>query len=794
MKRAGRFLALTFAVAGAAPAGAQIAPPPRTVEEIVVTAQKKEQSIQDVPISIHAFSGEFLKEAGIESIREVAEYTPNVRLTTNACCTTVFIRGFGTNFGASIFDPTVGLALDELSIPKDIYMSDPLYDIERFEVLRGPQGTLFGKNTPAGLFNVTTGSPTDEFSGFVLGRAGDLGVHRFEAAFGGPLGSFGDVARFRLAVMNAQQAGDVRNTFLDVDEPATQQHAGRLKLELTPTDSLEVLLIGEIATTDSRFFHVQQHELRDSSVQFLRGFDPDFEDDGLNHQDSINIDGDLLRRTHRVQSNIRYAHGDLGFVRDAETVAILGWTGFDQDAPGDVDWTPAQVVSLADPNRFDYQQFSGELRFAGLLPGLFGLGEIEFLAGFLQFDSNVLTDVRGRAGSDFDEYLLSAPAFELITGSEAPGGVGLEDLNAVTDALGLDPLAGVALLENDGFRFRSRQSQASSAFFGRIAWHLTEEWTLDLGGRLTLEDKDAFLLNQCFDPGVVCAALGVQEFALEKTRNETDFSPKVTLHWAPWDGLSLFATRAQGFKSGGFNNFSFTSGAIEVDEEQTVSWEVGAKGRAFAETLSYGATFFNMEVDDMQLQNLTGGVVQVRNAASARSRGVELDFQWLTPWEPLSFRGAGAYTDGKFTSFRDAPAPASSGAETQDLSGRRMPFSPKVQVAVTPELRFPFAAPSFATWLAQDLAVGLAFDVLYRSAQYLDVDLDPNTRQDGYAMLDGRLKLATADDRVAVQFSVENITDTDAFELLLDSLFYPGGYMGMQEFQRRFTAELRLAW
>ncbi|MGH7802711.1 MAG: TonB-dependent receptor, partial [Candidatus Binatia bacterium] len=756
---------------------------------------KKEQSISDVPISISAFSGEFLRDAAIDNLHELAEFAPNVRLTTNACCTTVFIRGFGNPFGGSVFDPTVGLALDELSIPKDIYMSDPLYDIERFEVLRGPQGTLFGKNTPAGLFNVTTGSPTDEFSGFVLGRAGSLGVHRFEAAVGGPLGAWGDVARFRLAVMDAQQAGDVRNTFLDVDEPATQQHAGRLKLELTPVDSLEVLLIGEIATTDSRFFHVQQHSLRDSSVQFLRRFDPDFEDDGLNHQDSINIDGDLLRRTHRLQSNVRWSHGDVGFVRDAETVAIIGFTGFDQDAPGDVDWSPARVVSLADPNRFDYQQFSGELRFAGLLPGLFGFGEIELLAGYLWFDSKVLTDARGRAGEDFDEYVLSAPAFELITGSEAPGGVGLEDLTAVTSALGLDPLAGVELLKDDGFRFRSRQSQTSSAFFGRAAWHLTEEWTLDLGGRLTLEDKDARLINQCFDPGVVCAALGVEEFVLDKKRSETDFSPKVTLHWAPWGELSLFATRAQGFKSGGFNNFSFTSGAIEVDEEQTVSWEVGAKGRALAETLSYGVTLFNMEVDDMQLQNLTGGVVQVRNAASARSRGVELDFQWLTPWEPLSFRGAGAYTDGKFTSFPDAPAPASSGVETQDLTGRRMPFSPKVQLAVTPEVRVPFAAPAaLSTWVSPDLAAALAFDVLYRSAQYLDVDLDPNTRQDGYAMLDGRFMVGTADGRLTLQASVENITNTDAFELKLDSLFYPGGYMGMQEFQRRWTFEMRFAW
>ena len=790
MKRA--FAALALAGIAAAARAEQPPSAPRTIDEIVVTAQRKAENSQHVPISIQAFSGDFMREAGIDSIRVLAEFTPNVRVTSNPCCTTVFIRGFGTSFGASLFDPTVALALDELSIPKDVYMADALYDVERFEVLRGPQGTLFGKNTPAGLFNVTTTAPTDEFTGLIVARGGSLGVRREEFALGGPLLPFGDVARFRIAVMDEQQAGDVRNTFLDVDEPATQHHAGRLKLDLTPTDRLDVLLLAELSTTDSRVFHFQQHEHRDSTVEFLLRFDPDFEDDGLNHQDSLNVPETLHRRTHRVQSNIRYDVGDVGWVKALEAVAVLGWTGFDQDLPQDPDWSPAQLLSVRDPSRFAYEQLSAELRLGGHLPGPFRFGEIQFLAGFLQFESNTLTDTRGRAGRDFDEYLVSAPAFELLTGVSPPGGFGFEDVNAALGAIGLDPLAELTLLENDSFRFRSRQDQRSSAFFGWLAWHVTSNWTLDLGGRLTLEHKDAHLVNQCPGPGVLCTALGIQEFSVDRKRSETDFSPKVTLHYTPAEDLSLFATRAQGFKSGGFNNFSFTTGAIEVDEEQTVSWEVGAKGRLLSDTLSYGMTFFNMEVDDMQLQNLTGGVVQVRNAASARSRGVELDFRWLTPWEPLSLRGAGASTDGRFTEFPDAPAVASSGADTQDLSGRRMPFVPKLQLAATPELRIPFESP--LARLPRDLAARLAFDVRYRSAQYLDVDLDPNTRQGGYVMLDGRLAVGTADDRLTLQVAVENITNTDAFELLVDSLFYPGGYGGMQEFQRRWAIELRYAW
>ena len=261
--------------------------PPRSIEEIVVTAQKKEESIQDVPISITALEGSFLQEAGIDDFHELAEFTPNVRFTTNACCTTVFIRGFGTPFAAGAFDPTVGLALDELSIAKEIYMSDPLFDIERFEVLRGPQGTLFGKNTPAGLFNVTTASPSDEFEGYVLGGVGGLGVHRLEAALGGPLGELGDLVRFRLAAVDLDGPGDVENTALDVDEPATEQQAGRLKLEIsaarrTSTSADRLARAHGVALLPRPVVRLPRRD-----VEFLRGFDPEFEDDPFNHQNSI---------------------------------------------------------------------------------------------------------------------------------------------------------------------------------------------------------------------------------------------------------------------------------------------------------------------------------------------------------------------------------------------------------------------------------------------------------------------------------------------------------------------------
>ncbi|MGH7803165.1 MAG: TonB-dependent receptor plug domain-containing protein, partial [Candidatus Binatia bacterium] len=228
-------LALIVAIATIDVALAEDAPDsPRQIEEIVVTAQKKAESAQEVPISLTALTGDFLVEAGIDNVHELSKFTPNVNFATNPCCPIIYIRGFGTSFNASSFDPTVGFALDELSISQSIYFADPLYDIERIEVLRGPQGTLFGKNTTGGLFNIATAGPTKEFTGSLIGRVGGLGVHRFEAALGGPLGPLGDWAQFRLAVLESQEAGDVANTLLGTRQPRAAQQGARLKLALQP--------------------------------------------------------------------------------------------------------------------------------------------------------------------------------------------------------------------------------------------------------------------------------------------------------------------------------------------------------------------------------------------------------------------------------------------------------------------------------------------------------------------------------------------------------------------------------
>jgi iron complex outermembrane receptor protein len=296
-------------------------------------------------------------------------------------------------------------------------------------------------------------------------------------------------------------------------------------------------------------------------------------------------------------------------------------------------------------------------------------------------------------------------------------------------------------------------------------------------------------------PGLLCAANGAQSYTARPHRSESDFSPKVTLQYFPWSDLALYATRAQGYKSGGFNNLSLDPSGIEVEPEKTTSWEVGAKGSLFDKSLSYALTLFNMDVDNLQLQNyVSTTIVLVRNAASARSRGIEAEVQWLSPWEPFSIRGSGALTDAVFKRYPNAPAPRSSSSPNQDLSGKRLPYAPQRQLNATPELRFPFAVPALPFAFPSRLTFTTALDILYRGDLFLDGDLDPNTRQGDYVLLTGRIGLANADENMSLNVAVENLTNADVMTFTTDSSFFPGGYMGSQEFQRNFYVEARYRW
>ncbi|MGH7804280.1 MAG: TonB-dependent receptor, partial [Candidatus Binatia bacterium] len=211
-------------VLGAAIAGAQdaAAPPARQVEEIVVTAQRREQDAQDVPISMSVLDREFLAGQGVTDVREAMLFAPNVKVESAGFFSAPRIRGFTVNNNNVAFEPPAGMALDGVPYTNVAYFQAALFDTERVEVLRGPQGTTFGKNTTAGLIHVVSKDPSDEYSAFADLQYGELDRQRVELGIGGPL--WKDVVNLRLAGLYDSRDGFVENTTAAVVPEAGDRH------------------------------------------------------------------------------------------------------------------------------------------------------------------------------------------------------------------------------------------------------------------------------------------------------------------------------------------------------------------------------------------------------------------------------------------------------------------------------------------------------------------------------------------------------------------------------------------
>tara|TARA_R110001599_G_scaffold51319_2_gene144148 strand:- start:6214 stop:7089 length:876 start_codon:yes stop_codon:yes gene_type:complete len=257
----------------------------RILEEVVVSAQKVDQSSQDVPISLTTVSGDFMRELGATGLQDIAPYIPNVRFSsdTDPALAQINIRGFGSNPLNSAFDSSVGFVQDDIFFNRPSYYNEAMFDIARVEVLRGPQGTLFGKNTIAGVFNVTTKGPSEEFSGDVRFKRTDPAEQNVELGVGGAIT---DWLGIRVAASDVSRDGQLENQFLNRQDDEHDQNGQRIKLLFTPTEQLSVELMGVRSETSANYWGLQLAKLDDGTRSFLENYDANIEDDPYNYTSS----------------------------------------------------------------------------------------------------------------------------------------------------------------------------------------------------------------------------------------------------------------------------------------------------------------------------------------------------------------------------------------------------------------------------------------------------------------------------------------------------------------------------
>lgn len=702
------------------------------LDEITVTAQKREQRVQDVPVSISVIGEQFIKAQGITNVRELLLFVPNMKFESGSNLGGPRCRGFGLNIRNRAFEPPCGVAIDGVPYTASDYFDLAIFDIARVEVLRGPQGTTFGKNTTAGVIHVITKNPSADDEGLVGGlnvQVGELNRRRGEAAIGHSF--FDGAMNLRLTGMLEERDGYLRNTTAEivpeaVKQPLTGERDGvRVKLGFPDLLGSRFLFGYEKTRSFALGFGGESSDVSEDMADYMRQFDPnaDFErgnfvvsTDGAEHLD-IGIE------TFQMD----WAH----FIGGWTINAVAAQSTLDRQAEVDADYFPAPAIRgiQNDVN----PTTTVELRavpasFQGLygLDTLFGwdLGRSELLAGVFYQERKIADGLLFLEGTD--QILL--------------------DMIAIDSGTPPSPLP-PAFPQKEHIHTIFEQNAETLAAFAEFQWYFADAWMLQYGMRLSKEDKEATWDQTMSDPHPVLTAAGWAPFTAQKSRSETQFLPKVALNYKPWDGISLFARWTRGFKGGGFNSFSQTGessslSSLTFEPETATEWAFDAKMELFAGRAHVNLSLFRLDIVEFQtLIQVDDPVTEfpagntVVNVGHARAQGVEGDITYL-PLDWLRIIATIGFNDTEYIEFPFNSCPQGEvdtdgdGDPRCDASGKPFPFAPQWNNTLTLTARAPVADLFGFSLGGLDLRAGMTVE--HVSSQFLNIDLNPASEQPEY--------------------------------------------------------------
>lgn len=726
----------------------------RVIEEVFVSAQKREEGIRDVPISLIAVDAAFLSEKGITDLSELSNFAPNVKLKTDqGAGIDLNIRGFSKQSGNPAFDQAVGLLIDGVSYNDNDYFVTGLMDLARIEILRGPQGTLLGKNTTAGLINVTTKNPSDTFGGYIDLQSGEFDQKRIEGAIGGPL--IPGLLNFRIAGLSDKRDGTFENTTAAVEEdprsffpgvPERQVNRDRksFRVKLEAPDLLSSLWRVQYERADVTAIGNGTEILliNQDTEDFLRGFDPGLDVTPGNQRGSEN-DPSLSERT--VDSLVltwERAFGEWNIKAVAARASVAGLV-----VGGDP--TPAPLFGFS----FDTEKPQDNLDIVLTSPLLFG-GRVDFTAGLFYEERELDLDI----GLD----LNTEPFLALIAANDN------------STSLVLPPsLLPPALSPDDALRESSTlffdQETVTKALYGQLNWYFTENWEVTAGVRISTEDKDADIRRvfNTTNTALLTTTLGYEEFDVSLERDESTVQPKISVNYKFNDNISVFLHWARGFRAGGFNSAAGRSEGLEYEKEVVEEYALNIKTRLLDGSMQFNFGVFQMDLEDFQL--LTSGpddlsVVTV-NAGRARAEGVEADLLWL-PTDWLSLNAALGYNDATFTEFPFGPcAPGRANTDGDDdprcdLTGTNLPFAPEWSGALALNMRVPFDRLPLLSRLSLDsLELIGGLDVEYQTVSTTGFPGDDRFTQGEYTRYGANIGIANPDSGWTLRVTGKNITD-----------------------------------
>ena len=669
------------------------------IEEVLVTARKREEGLNDVPIAITAMSGDMIQQSNLSDIAGLADQLPNFSFGEAFTSSDRFaVRGISTNGTNVGFEQAVGFNVDGFFFGRSRFGQTMFLDLERIEILKGPQNTLIGKNNTAGAINIVTRKPGHELAGYVAS------TYDFEAAEGFAVEGAVDVPLSE--TVRARFAGRLEDRDGYMVDGITGSEDGGAKDSWT----LRGILQWDVSDTADATLLLQYGDIdRGGRARELNG----------NCIDTPPIDD-------CVTNNVKWQDNSWGgapfdeFTATTYTLAgltvnwelndnwtltsLTNYTEYEGDDFSTADFNlnaDGQLVNIED----DFEQISQELRILGS-PN----DNIDFIAG-LYFNDN---EVTSRQNIQFC------------------GGRGSNCVNALSpDYTGLQR------------NFESAQDSSTISVFAQVDFHLSEQWTIAVGGRYTEEDKDAegrkFLSDLVgirqgsgtpipttdFVGGGNCPSLGgsingrpvvcfgplmAGSNSGDFSRSEDDFSPNAVLTWRPSDDQMLYLNYAEGFKGGGYQLWPVGGGAltedrIEFEAETATSYELGGKHTLFDRRLQINWALFQTEIEDLQVSAFDPQLTaqNIVNAAEVTSKGVEADVIWV-PNEFHRVTAAVAFLDATYDSYEGASCFPGQTPElgcvggVQDLSGTDVQYSPETQYNLAVDGSYPFASDYVWGW------------------------------------------------------------------------------------------------
>ena len=732
------------------------------LQDIVVTARKRQESVQDVPVAVTAISAELVQRQDLTSIEKIAARTPNLNVgrASNGSGAQLTLRGIGSSSTSIGIEQSVAVVVDGVYYGQGRIINEGFFDLARVEILKGPQALFFGKNATAGVISLTSADPTatPEFKA----RAGyefKAEQAQLELVGSGPLT---DTLGVRVAVRASKMWGgyyrNVATPFnygtFDVatgavgavvanpaptKQPGERELLGRITLKWEPTDRLTATLkaSGTYNKTNNNSWNYVAYNCPNGGVSQLTGYR--CERDFVTHQNRIpaafagptpyvNDDGDLYNRykSWAVTANINYELDDVTLT----SVTNYNWNNNQWACACDFQSSPAS--NWASENS-TYHAFSSEFR------------------ALTTFDSPVNLMVGGlyqKTKRDFDQYIILGG----LLNSAAPR----EDQYLAT-------------------RKTSFTDGETIALFGQATWKIVPTLELAAGVRYTHETKDSYFTQPYNNPGVTAIfrpqddpdGLGV--VTADQTFN--NWSPEVSLTWKPTSGILVYGAYKTAYKSGGFSNGGINSkfstnpfADLTFDPERAAGFEGGIKTTLADNQLRLNLGVYSYRYKDLQVDFFNSPIFAFQTlTADARTKGVELEFEYAPRnVEGLNLHGSINYNRARYTDFPQAPCYAGQsvaegcsivlpgGGVRQDLGGQPLSVAPRWTGTI---------GASYDSSMGNGLKIGLNADLRYSSSYLASGFGNPDSRQSRYATLDAGIRIGAEDDRWEFAVIGKNLTN-----------------------------------